>query len=108
MKINQTDSTLEIKTSATAQVIGGAICVILGIGLIVYSLISLSQASHGQKPSVAYILFGLAFLLIGALLLWFASSRRIVLQKKRMVQVRLLQKEYLEAKPRTNHLRLPT
>lgn len=81
MKIYQTDTQIEIKTSGLTQAILGVAVAIIGIILAVAALAGVAKSGDGTTSPAWVSLIGLAVLIVGGLLAFFSKNRDIILQK---------------------------
>lgn len=81
MKINQTQTQLELKTSGLSQAITGIILIIVGIIVAVAVLNGAIKIEGGKALPMWAALAGLVFVVAGILSAFFARNRDIILQK---------------------------
>lgn len=78
MKITQTDSQLELKTSGAGQVITGVVLIAAGIGM---AIVTHSPDADGKKAPVWVLLVAIAIALAGVAAIIFAKNRSVTIQK---------------------------
>lgn len=77
MKILNTNNQLEIKQSGIVQVIVGFVTIVVGIGLVIFSMTS---NKPGQSFPVAPLAIGAVAIIIGGLIIGFAKNRHFILR----------------------------
>lgn len=81
MKINQTETQLELKTSGLIQIITGIILIIVGIAVSISVLIGVFKDANGKSLPIYWSLIGLVMLLAGGFASYSSRNRQIILQK---------------------------
>lgn len=81
MKIYQTDTQIEIKTSGLPRAILGIVVAILGIILAIAMLVGITRTGDGTTSPPWASLIGLIFLVVGVLLAFLSTNRDIILQR---------------------------
>lgn len=79
MKITQTDSQIQLKSSGIGQLLTGLFMVIVGIGLTIVLLAS--PGDNGKKAPAWTIVLGIAFVIFGVLMAVFSKNRTVTVQK---------------------------
>lgn len=77
MKIINTNNQLEIKQSGMMQVIIGFVVIVVGVGLLIFSITS---GKPGQPFPIAPLAIGAVAVIIGGLIVGFAKNRHFILR----------------------------
>lgn len=79
MKINQTDTQLELKTNGIAQVIIGTIFALIGVAVSIFILTSSTKSD--DPSSIWFAAMGIPFVAIGAYIVFSSHNRQVVINK---------------------------
>jgi len=81
MKINQTETQLELKTSGLIQIIASIILIVVGIAVSISVLIGVFKDADGKSLPIYWSLVGLVMLLAGGFASYSSKNRQIILKK---------------------------
>jgi hypothetical protein len=79
MKITQTDTQIELRSSGLGQLVIGIVTILVGIGVIIVLLGSSSD--NGKKAPAWSVLIGIFFIIFGVLMALFAKNRTVTVRK---------------------------